>query len=106
MPLTAAEFIRRFIQHIPPANFRRIRFYGILAGRGRFTKLQASGELLANEKSTAEESSDTATETSPEPTCLCAQCETGIMEVAKTLLLHGSPHIVFRNEIFRGEYAA
>ncbi|MCF6175226.1 MAG: transposase, partial [Victivallaceae bacterium] len=32
MELEADEFIRRFIQHIPPANFMRNRFYGIIAG--------------------------------------------------------------------------
>ena len=106
MPLSASEFIRRFIQHIPPLNFRRVRFYGILAGRERFTKLRTAGELLAIEGFTTEESAPTATETSPENASLCAQCETGIMTVVKTLLPHGPPPVIFRNEIIRGEYAA
>ena len=104
MPLSASEFIRRFLQHIPPANFRRVRFYGILAGRERSTKLETARELLAIEGLIAEESAATATP--PENTSLCAQCETGIMEVVKTLLPHGPPPVIFRNEIIRGEYAA
>jgi len=39
MALPADEFIRRFLAHIPPPQFRRIRYYGILANGHRKDKL-------------------------------------------------------------------
>lgn len=39
MTLDAVEFIRRFLQHILPYGFHKIRYYGILATRNRKTKL-------------------------------------------------------------------
>jgi hypothetical protein len=35
MTLTAPEFIRRFLLHVLPARFHRIRYYGWLGNRGR-----------------------------------------------------------------------
>lgn len=40
------EFIRRFIQHIPPKHFRMIRYYGVLANRNRGQLLPLVYELL------------------------------------------------------------
>jgi hypothetical protein len=40
-----------------------------------------------------------------EPATLCRQCKSGIMDIVETLLPHGPPHIIFRNEILRWEYA-
>jgi hypothetical protein len=39
MILTAAEFIRRFEQHILPERFTKIRTYGYLSNRGRHTRI-------------------------------------------------------------------
>jgi hypothetical protein len=39
MPLVANEFIRRFLLHILPSGFMRIRHYGLFANRHRKTKL-------------------------------------------------------------------
>ena len=46
MELTAAEFLRRFLQHVLPAGFVRIRSYGFLADRDRREKLTLCRELL------------------------------------------------------------
>jgi hypothetical protein len=35
MPLTGAEFLRRFFQHVLPKGFMRIRHYGFLSNRRR-----------------------------------------------------------------------
>jgi hypothetical protein len=35
MKLTAVEFLRRFVQHILPLGFVRIRYFGFLANRWR-----------------------------------------------------------------------
>jgi len=40
MTVTAEEFIRRFLMHILPNRFVKIRYYGILGNRNRKTKLQ------------------------------------------------------------------
>lgn len=46
MPLTADEFIRRFLLHVLPEGFHRIRYYGFLANRYRQEKLEQCRQLL------------------------------------------------------------
>lgn len=46
MDLDAPEFIRRFLLHILPDQFFKIRYYGILSARNRKTKLLKCKELL------------------------------------------------------------
>lgn len=46
MTVGAHEFIRRFLLHILPDNFVKIRHYGILSNRNRSTKLKRCKELL------------------------------------------------------------
>jgi len=46
MRLPAAEFVRRFLLHVLPGGFQRIRHYGLLANRTRDAKLQRCRELL------------------------------------------------------------
>jgi len=46
MRLTADEFIRRFLLHVLPKRFVRIRHYGLLAGRNVSSKLARCRELL------------------------------------------------------------
>jgi len=47
MELTAAEFLRRFLLHVVPTGFVRIRHYGLLANRTRQAKLAHARQLLA-----------------------------------------------------------
>jgi Putative transposase len=47
MTLAADEFIRRFLQHIVPNGFHRIRHVGFLANRHRTDKLALCRVLLA-----------------------------------------------------------
>jgi hypothetical protein len=47
MTLSAEEFIRRFLLHVLPDGFQRIRYYGFLANRYREPKLTRCRELLA-----------------------------------------------------------
>jgi len=47
MTLTADEFIRRFLLHVLPTGFHRIRHYGLLASGGRRDNLARARELLA-----------------------------------------------------------
>jgi hypothetical protein len=46
MTLSAEEFIRRFLLHVLPAGFHRIRYYGFLGNRYRQEKLQQCRQLL------------------------------------------------------------
>src|SRR5215472_7145989 len=47
MTLAADEFIRRFLVHVLPHGFQRIRYYGFLANRYRQQKLARCRQLLA-----------------------------------------------------------
>ena len=46
MTLSAIEFVRRFVMHVLPSGFVRIRHYGLLANRHRREKLALCRELL------------------------------------------------------------
>ena len=46
MCLDAQEFIRRFLLHVLPSGFQRIRHYGFLANRYRAVKLARCRQLL------------------------------------------------------------
>ena len=46
MTLAADEFIRRFLLHVLPDRFHRIRYYGFLGNRYRQQKLERCRQLL------------------------------------------------------------
>jgi hypothetical protein len=46
MTLPAEEFLRRFMQHVLPRGFVKIRHYGLLANRQRAERLAVSRRLL------------------------------------------------------------
>jgi len=50
MTLTADEFLRRFVQHVLPKKFVKIRHYGLLANKQRKDKLELSRLLLNAEE--------------------------------------------------------
>jgi hypothetical protein len=53
LTLEALEFIRRFLLHVLPDQFVKIRYYGIMSHRGQKTKLSRCKKLLgvaANEE--------------------------------------------------------
>jgi hypothetical protein len=47
MTLATDEFIRRFLLHVLPRGFHRIRHYGLLAGGSRKASLSLARRLLA-----------------------------------------------------------
>jgi Putative transposase len=65
MTLAPAEFIRRFLLHVLPDGFQRIRHYGFLANGNRTTKLARIRRLLPSprqqEPASPTQHSDTAT---------------------------------------------
>jgi hypothetical protein len=46
MTLSAEEFLRRFVQHVLPPGFVKVRHYGLLANRSRAERLEVSRQLL------------------------------------------------------------
>src|SRR5436309_8426277 len=46
MTLAPNEFIRRFLMHVLPAGFHRIRYYGLLASAKRADNVARARELL------------------------------------------------------------
>jgi len=61
MTLKADEFIRRFLLHVLPDGFQRIRYYGFLGNRYRKQKLERCRQLLGmpdNDVPVPEPSSD------------------------------------------------
>ena len=53
MTLSADEFLRRFLMHVLPDGFQRIRHYGLLGNRHRAKNLARCRELLGVAASTA-----------------------------------------------------
>jgi hypothetical protein len=73
MTLSLDEFLRRFLLHLLPKGFVRIRNFGFLANRRRATLLPLGFQLLgAVQQPQTEQEASTATESSP--LWLCPQC--------------------------------
>ena len=74
MTLGAHEFIRRFLIHVLPKGFHRIRHYGLLAGSARQESLAQARELLEAAASTATDPEDEAAADDPTRTALATPC--------------------------------
>jgi hypothetical protein len=73
MPLSLDEFLRRFLLHLLPKGFVRIRHFGFLANRRRATLLPLCFQLLrAVQPSQTEPEASPAQE--PSPLWLCPKC--------------------------------
>ncbi len=59
MTLDTSEFIRRFLTHVLPRGFHRIRYYGLFANGGRAENIARARELLSAPK---EQNDDAAAE--------------------------------------------
>ena len=69
MTLGADEFIRRFLLHILPRGFHRIRHYGLLAGSSRKDSLALARRLLAVAVQPDEDAAEPAEVRPPCPSC-------------------------------------
>jgi hypothetical protein len=56
MTLDAAEFIRRFLMHVLPTGFHRIRHYGLFASPARTRNIDRARQLLATPAASPEPS--------------------------------------------------
>jgi len=73
MTLAAHEFMRRFLLHVLPAGFHRIRHYGLLANAGRKENLALARELL-QQPAPQPAASNNAITASPAPLFVCRHC--------------------------------
>ena len=75
MTLSADEFMRRFLLHVLPRGFHRIRHYGLIANGERKDNLVRARELLHAVPDAAAQSQATdASVPSVEPTFVCPHC--------------------------------
>jgi hypothetical protein len=73
MTLSPQEFMRRFLLHVLPGGFHRIRHYGLLANSNRRDDLALARQLLQVAPPSPAESADEQTVV-PAPTFVCAHC--------------------------------
>jgi putative transposase len=98
MALPAEEFLRRFLLHVAPAGFMRIRHFGLLANRHRASKLARCRILLEPEAparidtdGSVSASSDASPSTSTDP-ARCPVCGAGPLRIVEMLApLRGVP---------------
>ncbi len=90
MTLDAVEFLRRFLLHVLPNGFVRLRHYGFLSNRTRRAKLQLCRELLG----ASSPSQLVLDELVPDPEehdACCPACKRGNMVVVMKLPPDGRP---------------
>jgi hypothetical protein len=93
MTLGTHEFIRRFLLHVLPKGFHRIRHYGLLAGGVRDECLAQARELLQAAASTATDPEDQAAADDATGSALATPCPCcgGRMIVIETFEPGGQP---------------
>ena len=88
MTLSPEEFIRRFLSHVVPKNFMRIRSFGFLANACKAKKLAIIRKDLEVEAPTTQNKADTATLmltlTGKDISC-CPHCHQGTLQVIRRL---------------------
>jgi hypothetical protein len=94
MTLGAGEFIRRFLLHVLPDGFHRIRHYGLFANGHRAGKLVLCRKLLdvpllATQQSSNDDNHDDASQNEPLPCPCCG----GRMRVIETFERGSSPRV-------------
>ncbi len=90
MELPAEEFIRRFLHHVLPSGYHRIRYYGFLSGSQKH-QLQAIWEELVFE----EEQPTPEVSVTPWFGLPCPACDLGFLEVL--LVVNRRGQVVYRN---------
>lgn len=84
MTLDATEFLRRFLLHVLPRGFTRIRYHGLLAHRDRTAKLDRCRYLLG-QTTTPEWEAEVREERAEGEANLCPRCKKGHMVRSKRL---------------------
>jgi hypothetical protein len=74
LTLATPEFIRRFLIHVLPAGFHRIRHYGLFANHTRAKHLHRLRELLSDDSVDAVPATDLVDDNLPTATYTCPDC--------------------------------
>lgn len=78
MQLPATEFLRRFLLHVVPPRFTRIRYYGFFANRDRTLNIAKARALIGSTRMLRPRAPV------PDPR-LCPQCRKGTMRIASRI---------------------
>ena len=92
MTLATGEFIRRFLMHVLPKGFHRIRHYGLLANGGRADNI-ARARTLLGVAAPVEAPNDAGTANAAEPLALERPCPCcgGRMIIIETFARYATP---------------
>lgn len=104
MQLCAQEFIGRFMMHVLPRGFRRIRMYGILAGANRREKLEACRAILGPAEFPADDPGTTLYDAGAN--AICPECGTGTMHPVACIACERGPPVVLSPFDRENRYAA
>ena len=74
MTLDIGEFMRRFLLHVLPGGFHRIRHYVLIANTGRRENLARARELLRVAPVLTEQQKEETTAESVQPIFVCPHC--------------------------------
>jgi hypothetical protein len=94
MTLAADEFIRRFLLHVLPQGFHRIRHYGLLASAGRKANVARARKLLA--APAPSETQELAPEPEPRPPCPCCGGRMVVIEILRRSAQPRAPPFPFQ----------
>jgi hypothetical protein len=90
MTLSQDEFMRRFLLHVLPSGFHRIRHYGLLANSGRKDNFEKVRKLLQVDTNDNEHNGKMATDVPTQPNFTCPDCGA---EMVITTILARETHI-------------
>ena len=91
MTLSPHEFIRRFLIHVLPKGFHRIRHFGLFAKSSCTDNIARARELLAVAKPQAQHAGDNAADRDPPKNSLACPCCGGRMLIIETFARGAAP---------------
>ena len=91
MTLASNEFIRRFLIHVLPHSFHRIRHYGLFASAGRAENIARARQLLHGTKPHSNPTDADTIDGSPTLSHPCPRCG-GRMIIIETFERGNAPH--------------
>jgi hypothetical protein len=102
MTLDAEEFIRRFLVHVLPEGFQKIRYFGLMANRGRAANLTLCRTLIPDAALTvpvpqAKDWKDRYRELTGEDLSLCPSCKQGRLMAVQVFKPLTSEHTKIAN---------
>ena len=83
MTLTAMEFLRRYLQHVLPQGFHKVRYYGLLSPANRITLKRVQLLLSQRRKTTPDDIKEAPEKSANKHLCPC--CSEGTMVVIASL---------------------